>query len=181
MIDASSIVIWNGIPMHPRRFILYSLTLLSLQLWVFLPVSPIAAHQELERAEPEFDAVLNIPPLFVKLWFRGALDSFESTLAVYDARDRQVDLGDAGIGHEDRRLLYVSLPDDLPPGKYTIRWSAVDDEDAHPVQGEYTITIAGISEAPPGSKPVAILGVGAIILAGGTGIWAWARRKKKIS
>ncbi|UCC53151.1 MAG: copper resistance protein CopC [Anaerolineaceae bacterium] len=167
--------------MYLRRSILYILALFLMLLVVFFMALPVAAHQDLERAEPEIDAVLNMSPSVVCVWFAGELDSFESTLTVHDARDRQIDLGDASISHEDRRLLQVSLPNALPVGQYTVRWTAVDDEDAHPIQGEYTFTIAGGTSAAPGSYPVAVLGVGAVIVAGGAGTWAWARRRKNSS
>ena len=160
--------------MSPRQPIVCTLALFSTLLALLLSALPVAAHQDLERAEPGFDAVLNIPPTVVRLWFAGELDSFESTLAVYDAHDRQIDLGDASVSQEDRRLLRVSLPGDLRPGQYTVRWTAVDDEDAHPVQGEYTFTIAGTPEVP-GSNLAVVISAGAVIVAIGAGAWVWRR------
>jgi len=43
-------------------FILTQLALLLLAL-------PVAAHQDLERAEPGFDTVLDVPPIIGSLWF----------------------------------------------------------------------------------------------------------------
>jgi methionine-rich copper-binding protein CopC len=120
--------------------------------------------------------VLNVPPTVVRLWFAGELDSFDSALAVYDAQDRQIDLGDAGVNHEDRHLLRVSLSGDLQPGQYIVRWTAVDDEDAHPVQGEYTFTIAGTPEVPGNSNLAIAVSAGAVIVAIGAGTWVWRRR-----
>lgn len=162
--------------MPPRRPIVCTLALFSTLLALLLSAMPVAAHQDLERAEPGFDAVLNVPPTVVRLWFAGELDSFESTLAVYEAHDRQIDLGDANVSSDDRRLLWVSLPGDLRPGQYTVRWSAVDDEDAHPVQGEYSFTIAGTPEQP-GANPWSIPVIaGAFIAAIGAGTWVLLRR-----
>ena len=166
----------RGAHMSSRRLIVFTLAICSTLLALLLLTQPVAAHQDLERAEPGFDAVLNEPPTAVRLWFAGELDSFESTLAVYDAHDRQIDLGDAGISLEDRRLLRVSLPADLLPGQYTVRWTAVDDEDAHPVQGEYTFIIAGIGEEF-GSNLAAVISAGAVIVASGGGAFVWVRRK----
>ena len=160
--------------MSPRRPIVCTLAFISTLLALLLLARPVAAHQDLERAEPGFDAVLNEPPSVVRLWFAGELDSFESTLAVYDAQDRQIDLGDAGVNHEDRHLLQVSLSGDLQPGQYIVRWTAVDDEDAHPVQGEYTFTIAGTPTAP-GSNLAVVISAGALIAAIGAGTWVWRR------
>ena len=162
--------------MNPRRPIVSTIALFPTLLALLLLIQPVAAHQDLERAEPGFDTVLNEPPTVVRLWFAGELDSFESTLVVYDAHDRQIDLGDVGISLEDRRLLRVSLPADLVPGQYTVRWTAVDDEDAHPVQGEYTFIIAGIGEES-GSNLAAVISAGAVIVASGGGAFVWVRRR----
>jgi methionine-rich copper-binding protein CopC len=160
--------------MSSRRPIVCTLALCSTLLALLLSTLPVAAHQDLKRAEPGFDEVLNVPPIVVSLWFAGELDSFESTLTVYDAHDRQIDLGDASVSQEDRRLLRVNLPGDLQPGQYTVRWTAVDDEDAHPVQGEYTFTIAGAPEVPRSNLAV-VISAGVVIVAIGAG--SWVRRR----
>jgi len=161
--------------MYPRRPIVSTIALFPTLLALLLLTQPVAAHQDLERAEPGIDAMLNEPPTVVRLWFAGELDSFESTLVVYDAHDRQIDLGNAGISLEDRRLLRVSLPADLLPGQYTVRWTAVDDEDAHPVQGEYTFTIAGTPAAPENSNLAIAVSAGAVIAT--IGALSWVRRR----
>ncbi len=164
-----------GAHMSTRWPIVCSLALISTLLALLLSAMPVAAHQDLERAEPGFDAVLNVPPTVVRLWFAGVLDSFESALTVHDAHDRQIDLGDASVSQQDRRLLRVSLPVDLRPGQYIVHWTAVDDEDAHPVQGEYTFTIAGTPEVP-GSNLAVVISTGAVIAAIGAGTWVRRRR-----
>ena len=113
------------------------------------------------------------------MWFNDELDTFESTVAVFDANDRQVDLGDAQVNLEDRTLLQVSLPADFSPGTYTVRWTAVDDADGHPAGGELKFTIAG-TPAPTatgliGQPSIKILIV-VVGLAIALGTWsAWRR------
>lgn len=132
---------------HPARFAV----LLALLLLVW--PAPAAAHLDLERSEPADGATLDIPPEVVRLWFSDELDTFESTVGVFDSAGRQVDLGDAQVSLEDRTLMQVSLPAELPPGTYTVRWTAADDADGHPVDGELTFTVVGTS-APTVNRSV---------------------------
>lgn len=152
-----------------------NLALLLVSTLALLWPASVSAHIDLERAEPENRAILDAPPDRVKLWFDSELDTFESTVAVFDERGRQVDLGDAGISLEDRTLLQVSLPDDLPPGTYTIRWTAVDDEDAHPIDDVLTFTFAGTPElAGISSITITIMATGGIAVI--VAVWLLRRR-----
>ncbi len=155
-----------------------NLALLLVSTLALLWPASVSAHLDLERAEPENRAILDAPPDRVKLWFDSELDTFESTVAVFDERGRQVDLGDPGVSLDDRTLLQVSLPDDLPPGTYTLHWTAVDDEDSHPVEGELTFTVSrepkdsGIT--PLMASIVIVVGFGLVVIAS----LFWRRQKE---
>ncbi len=152
-----------------------NLALLLISTLALLWPASVSAHLDLERAEPENRAILDAPPDRVRLWFDGELDTFESTVAVFDERGRQVDLGDAGVSLEDRTLLQVSLPDDLPPGTYAIRWEVVDDEDAHPINSMLTFTIAGTPElAGINLITISIVAIGGIAVF--VAVWLLRRR-----
>lgn len=162
------------LPNKPRILKLPFFAILFLTL--SMPISVIA-HLDLERAEPEDGDVLDTLPDKVQLWFGSELDTFESSVSVFDAKGHQVNLEDSQVSLEDRTLLQVSLPDDLPPGTYTSRWTAVDDEDAHPLDGELTFTIAGTPEtadiSPAAIGIAAVAGVGVLSAA-----WFWQKRRK---
>jgi len=162
--------------MSTRRPKVFTFAFISTLLALLLSALPVSAHQDLERAEPGYDAVLDVPPAVVRLWFTSELDIFESTLAVYDAHDRQIDLGDANVSSEDRRLLQVSLQRDLRPGQYTVLWTAVDDEDAHPVQEEYSFTIVGPTQTSGDNGWAIGIIAGAVIGTIGAGTWVRHRR-----
>lgn len=161
----------------------FNLALLLTLLLALLRPGLVAAHLDLERSEPTDGTILDTPPQVVRLWFNEELDAFESTVAIFDAADRQVDLGDAQISLEDRTFLQVSLPTDLPPGAYRVRWTAVDDADGHPVEGELTFTVAG-TPAPPSTDSattgpaivVLVIMVGLVI---GVGAWFLQRRRNQ--
>ncbi len=82
-------------------------------------------------------------PQEVRLRFAKEIDFFESTVAVFDEAARQVDLRDARVNPDDRHEIRFSLPSDLAPGKYRVRWIAVDDIDAHTIEGDLSFTIDG--------------------------------------
>jgi methionine-rich copper-binding protein CopC len=114
--------------------------------------TPAAAHFGLIRSEPSDGEVLQSAPEMVYLWFEGELDTFESVMEVIDEDGKQVDLVDAMVSLDDRTELRVSLPANLPPGEFTIRYTAVDNEDSHTIDGELAFTIAGAQSmiAPSG-------------------------------
>lgn len=108
-----------------------------------LLVARVVAHgpEVLLKTDPVIGAVLKQPPSKVTAWFSTELDTKLSTLQVFDAQGRQVDLGDGGVDLDDpdHASLVASLPT-LPDGVYLVRWSAVlDDGDA--VEGEFTFTV----------------------------------------
>jgi methionine-rich copper-binding protein CopC len=101
------------------------------------------AHADLDRSEPAADAVLTTAPTQVQLWFTQELfrRQGENFIEVYAADGSRQDQGEAVINDDDRTLLTVALPPDLPPGVYTVRWQALSAEDGHDSSGEFTFTV----------------------------------------
>jgi hypothetical protein len=108
-----------------------------------ISVLPAAAHSDLISSDPSDSETLGEAPQSVRLWFEKEIDFFESTVAVFDSNERQVDLGDSSVNPDDRHELRVNLPNELNPGEYSVRWDVVDDLDGHPIKGEYSFTIEG--------------------------------------
>lgn len=109
-----------------------------------LLVAGVSAHgpEVLIKSDPPSEAVLKQSPSKVTTWFSTELDTKLSTLQVFDAQERQVDLGDGGVDLDDpdHASLVASLPT-LPDGVYLVRWSAVLD-DGDTVEGEFTFTVS---------------------------------------
>jgi methionine-rich copper-binding protein CopC len=108
-----------------------------------MSTTPAAAHSDLISSDPSDGETLGEAPQSVRLWFEKEIDFFESTVAVFDSNERQVDLGDSSVNPDDRHELRVSLPTELNPGEYSVRWAVVDDLDGHPIEGEYSFIIEG--------------------------------------
>jgi len=154
-----------------------------LSLWAALLLPGIAvAHLDLKSSSPARDEILDKSPELVQLWFNEELDSFESSVAVFDSNNIQVDLGDYQVNSADRTEMQVSLPNNLPSGEYTIKWTAIDDKDGHPIEGDIQFTIKEASsqpnQLPISNLPIAIflfLSVGIVILS----VSIYRQRKQK--
>ena len=83
--------------------------------------------------------MLNVPPVYVRIWFDDVLDPSFSTIIVEDAKGLKVDKGDSRVNHSDPRLLEVNLPT-LQPGAYRVIWT-VAGKDGHRTTGDYIFTI----------------------------------------
>lgn len=102
-----------------------------------------AAHALLLRSEPAAGAALAQSPERVIAWFSQELDTGFSALQVVDGEGRQADSGDGGVdlNDPDHASLVVTLPADLPAGRYTARWTAVSADDGDTTDGEFFFTV----------------------------------------
>jgi methionine-rich copper-binding protein CopC len=123
------------------------------------------AHAGVARSEPAAGAK-GAAPQQVKVWFTEPVDRAASTLTVVDAKGAHVDQGDKAQPAGDQTLLTVSLKPGLPDGVYTVKWSALT-EDNGKTSGEFQFGI-GLSSAPAVAPPntVSTGGVAATIRIG---------------
>jgi copper transport protein len=91
------------------------------------------AHARPIRFDPAPGAVLDAAPSEITGWFSSPIRR-ESTsfLRVIDANGQNVEQGDL-ILSDDRRQMSIALQPGLGEGKYLVHWSALDEEDGHPV------------------------------------------------
>jgi copper resistance protein C len=97
------------------------------------------AHAFLDRAEPGVGSTLAAAPAQVRIWFTEALEPAFSTIAVTDARGRDVGQGNARVDAANPMLLEVGLAA-LAPGTYTVKWRVIS-IDTHPTEGDFTFTV----------------------------------------
>jgi methionine-rich copper-binding protein CopC len=126
-----------------RRISVFCIFLLLLIGVLSLYPGLIRAHATYERSEPPADAIIPESPLEVHVWFTQELFRREeaNALEVFGPDGMQVDKRDARIDDDDRTHMIVSLPTDLPPGKYTVRWRTLSVEDGDSDSGEFSFTI----------------------------------------
>jgi LPXTG-motif cell wall-anchored protein len=135
-----------------RRIVIGFIVALIMSLGV---LSITAAHADLERSEPAADAVLTESPKEVRMFFTQALKP-ETTARVLDASGNQVDNKDSKVDLNDldRKTFTLTVPA-LAPGKYTVEWTSVSDEDGDSHEGSFSFTIQGAAQAQPTAVPAA--------------------------
>lgn len=99
------------------------------------------AHPKLVRSRPAANAHLTRPPEKVQVWFHEELDTKGSRLSVVSERGEQVDRNDSKVSLDDRTLIEVTLKP-LAPGRYTVRWRAMADDDKAVTQGQFAFRVA---------------------------------------
>jgi len=113
----------------------------------------VYAHSAYARSEPGAGAVVATAPTQVVIWF--AQDMFrragENGITVLGPDGAAVQVGDAAINDDDRRVLTVPLAGGLAPGVYTVNWHTLSAEDGDPAEGSFTFTFdpaAAVTSTP---------------------------------
>jgi len=128
----------------PAFYLLLVLLLLSIFIGILARrPEPVRAHAGYERSEPPADAIILESPPEVHVWFTQELFRREgaNALEVFDPDGVQVDKGDARLDDDDRRHMFVSLPEGLPAATYTVRWRNLSAEDGDTDSGEFSFTV----------------------------------------
>lgn len=132
-----------------RRFRRSLLALVATLFLLASQASAVLAHAELVSSTPADGAELPAPPTELRLVFseRPVLDAL--SVRLFDRRGTEVSLGSPAPGPLNTTVL-IPIPIDLSPGPYTVVWSVVSVEDAHPEAREF---VFGVRE-PPGEASV---------------------------
>ena len=99
------------------------------------------AHPKMVLSRPVANAQLARPPAKVQVWFDEELNTKGSKLTVWNQDNERVDTGDGKVSLDDRKLIKAALKP-LPPGRYTVQWRAMADDDRGVTQGEFTFRVA---------------------------------------
>ncbi len=103
----------------------------------------VLAHADHDHSVPAAGEVVLQAPQQVQVWFTQELFRREgqNSLEVYGPDEQRVDLDDAAIDDDDRKLMTVSLPPDLANGVYTVRWRSLSADDGDDANGQFQFTI----------------------------------------
>ncbi|MCL4861373.1 MAG: copper resistance protein CopC [Caldilineaceae bacterium] len=129
--------------------------LLATSVVLLSGISPgrLLAHADYDRSEPPAGALVAAAPTQVRIHFTQEIFRRQGVngIQVYAANGERVDLDDAAIDDDNRRLMAVSLKPDLADGEYVVRWFALSAEDGHEGEGEFNFTVAAtpITDAQP--------------------------------
>lgn len=99
----------------------------------------VAAHANLDHAEPKVGSTVNQAPKEVKIWFSQSVEPAFSTIEVFDSAGKQIDKKDSHVDKSDKAVLIVSVPA-LGPGAYKVAWHVVS-TDTHKTHGDFKFTV----------------------------------------
>ena len=129
------------------RLFLIALPLALCLMVVFPGISE--AHAILLRSDPARDAILDVPPQQVRMWFSEDLNSALSTAVVVNGDNQRADNRDAHVSSSDPREMDVTLASNLPPAVYIVVWRTDSNADGHILTGSFLFTVA----RPDGTVP----------------------------
>ena len=113
--------------------------LLAGAAWLLLVATQtgaVVAHAALVSSTPADGAELSGPPTELRLVFSEApvLDSL--SVRLFDRRGSEIALGPPSAGPYPTTIV-IPIPTELRPGPYTVVWSVVSTDDAHPAAQEF--------------------------------------------
>lgn len=131
------------------RFPVRQIIIIFTFFWLFMAAAVSHAHTFYTYTFPttttpaEGETVRGTPRRVV-MQFSQPLEPTSSQIQVFDSQGRRVDQQNCGIDVSDpqRSTMVVNLLPDLPPGSYTVRWTAVSAETNETLNGQYQFTIA---------------------------------------
>jgi methionine-rich copper-binding protein CopC len=106
---------------------------------LLLLATPAWPHASLVRSSPGRRATITTAPDRVQLWFNEAIEPKFSSVSVWDASGRQVDLGDTRVEPDDPQRLIVGLKP-LTRGTYKVCFRVLS-VDGHVVESEFPFTL----------------------------------------
>jgi methionine-rich copper-binding protein CopC len=109
------------------------------------PPSAALAHAKFDHGTPGPGDVLSTAPTIIDAYFAEDIVKQAGTygLAVMDASGNQVDHQDTVLDDANRRHMTVTLPSNLAPGDYTVKWWTVSDEDGDAASDTFTFSVSG--------------------------------------
>ena len=129
-----------GIPKGARGWSVVALVLAVAVLFVFRPDSA-SAHANLAGADPAPNSVLEAPPSRITIWFTEPLEPSFSTIEVLDSQGTRVDNDDSAVDPRDPTVMYVTMPDEMPNGTYTVAWRNLSTVDGHTIRGTFFYSV----------------------------------------
>jgi methionine-rich copper-binding protein CopC len=97
------------------------------------------AHAHPKHQTPAAGATVSGAPHEVSIEFDDGLEAAFSSIVVTDAQGKPVTDGNSTVDAGNKKLMKIALAD-LPPGTYTVVWTAVA-TDGHRTKGHYAFTV----------------------------------------
>ncbi len=127
---------------------------LSLAL-VLIVFQFVAAHSFVDHCTPEAGSTVPQAPQELRCTFTDPIDAKQTVLAVFDAKNNQIDNKDvkADPSDPDGKTVVETLNNaKMTGGLYTVKWSTVS-EDGHATDGQFQFAVATSSATAPSTGP----------------------------
>jgi len=98
-------------------------TIILILISVFAIISPATAHIYVLESSPEPNSTVEKSPHIVRITFVGSLEPAFSKIEVYNEKGEKV--SGKTIFKEDDTIMEVELKENLPSGKYTVKWKCM--------------------------------------------------------
>ena len=116
-----------------------ALVLLCSTLAVAPAVDAAAFHFGLRQSAPAADAQVASPEE-VRLWFTQVPQENSVAIRVIDPAGEALETGEVASDPDDGKIVYVTVGETLPAGKYTVSWRGIGD-DGHVVRGDFAFSV----------------------------------------
>lgn len=122
-----------------------------------LSVQSAGAHATLVASDPPEENVVPATPDQVRLTFDMEINAELSSVELMNATGSTIAEGKADPDDPDRASMIINLPDDVPPGEFSVSWTVVEAGAAeeHEVEGQLTFTID--PTATPSASPTVVI------------------------
>ncbi|MBI5928161.1 MAG: copper resistance protein CopC [Chloroflexi bacterium] len=119
--------------------------------------SSAQAHANLYHSNPVANAVLEVSPPEIRLWFTESLEADFSSFSLRDRDGIVIETPPSQLDSSDSQQLFMR-PDRLPDGLYTVSWRVVSAADGHQTRGSFVFTIGepivGIGATTSHNEPI---------------------------
>ncbi len=115
------------------------LLIISTAIFFVLVFSPfVNAHVYMLECNPEPGTKTDTPPQKITMTFVGSLEPAFSKIEVFNEKGDKV--SKKTLFREDDTIMEVELEDNLPPGRYTVKWKCMS-LDGHMQKDEFEFFI----------------------------------------
>ena len=125
-----------GVPQNDKWRRIAAIVVLAM----LLIANRASAHARLDRAEPAVGSTVDASPVEVRIWFTDDAVLSGTDVDVLDASGNQIDKKDLHADPKDKSIVAVSLPANLPAGKYKVVWHALCPQ-GHTTKGEFSFEV----------------------------------------
>jgi methionine-rich copper-binding protein CopC len=98
------------------------------------------AHAHLATAMPAAGTTVSTAPRELRLQFSEGIEPAFSSVQITGPDGKNVTVSDMAADPKDRKVLVVTFPTPLSPGRYTVDWQVIS-VDSHRTRGSYTFVV----------------------------------------